>query len=106
MAEETKPLPIEPPPSLNWAIPMQKITRYKERMLSFAGKNGMNPYIWLREKGIDKLEVACADTKQQTKDLYNQVMKLDEKDEPRIDLLDPALLVPEVRVLPKEKKKE
>jgi len=97
MADET--------PQLDWSPAIERLAAYKKQIESFAGQNGMNPFIWLREKGINKLQKRLDNTTSRTKELFNEIMALNLKDEPRVNLLDPALSLPEKRILKERKNK-
>ena len=71
MATET-PKPIAPP-AIDWQKAEAHLAAIKKKVMDYAGKPNMNPFMWWRDRG-EKLEKALADTKQRTPELHKSVL--------------------------------
>lgn len=71
MATET-PKPTAPP-TLDWKKAEEHLAAVKKKIMDYAGKPNMNPFMWWRDKG-EKLEQQLADTKQRTPELHAKVL--------------------------------
>lgn len=71
MATET-PKPTAPP-ALDWQKAETHLAAIKKKVMDYAGKPGMNPYMWWRDKGA-KLELSLSDSKQKTPELHKTIL--------------------------------
>jgi hypothetical protein len=70
--EPTKP--SESTKTINWSEAEKHLTTIKEKIMSFAGKSGHNPYLWWAEHGQELETAMKATTRDET--LHKKVLAL------------------------------
>lgn len=68
------PTPTNTPPQLDWDKANKHLTAIKEKVMSYAGKAGMNPYMWWDKSGA-ALEAAL-EAGDKTPELHTAITKL------------------------------
>lgn len=75
MASETTPPKPATPPTLDWKKAEEHLAAVKKKIMDYAGKPGMNPFLWWRDKG-QQLETALADMKNRNEATHKSVLAL------------------------------